>query len=112
VFNRSVQLIGQIDFPGSAFSVDVSSDGQYVVGGSKAVHANQFGSGGRVELIQLPTTPTPTQLLQPHQVQLQPRYRGLLQHRGRAPHRQCGHDQWNVDPFLKLVLSINDPYSV
>ena len=60
VFNRSVQLIGQIDFPGSAFSVDVSSDGQYVVGGSKAVHANQFGSGGRIELIQLQASPTPT----------------------------------------------------
>ena len=60
VFDRSVQLIGQIDFPGSAFSVDVSSDGQYVVGGSKAVHANQFGSGGRVELIQLQVTPTPS----------------------------------------------------
>jgi len=60
VFNRSVQLIGQIDFPGSAFSVDVSTDGQYVVGGSKAVHANQFGSGGRIELIQLAPQPTPT----------------------------------------------------
>jgi hypothetical protein len=60
VFNRSVQLIGQINFPGSAFSVDTSSDGQYVVGGAKAVHANQFGSGGRIELIQLPATPTPT----------------------------------------------------
>src|SRR5215472_10381520 len=60
VFDRNVQLIGQIDFPGSAFSVDVSSDGQYVVGGSKAVHANQFGSGGRVELIQLQVTPTPS----------------------------------------------------
>ena len=60
VFNRSVQLIGQINFPGSAFSCDVSSDGQYVVGGSKAVHANQFGSGGRIELIQLQGTPTPT----------------------------------------------------
>ena len=60
VFNRNVQLIGQIDFPGSAFSVDVSSDGQYVVGGSKAVHANQFGSGGSIELIQLQGTPTPT----------------------------------------------------
>ena len=60
VFNRSVELIGQIDFAGSAFSVDVSSDGQYVVGGSKAVHANQFGSGGRIELIQLQVTPTPT----------------------------------------------------
>ena len=60
VFNRSVQLIGQINFPGSAFSCDVSSDGQYVVGGSKAVHANQFGSGGRIELIQLQGSPTPT----------------------------------------------------
>jgi hypothetical protein len=60
VFNRSVELIGAIEFPGSAFGVDVSADGQYVVGGSKAVHANQFGSGGRIELIQLPTQPTPT----------------------------------------------------
>src|SRR3954453_481479 len=66
VFNRTVQLIGQITFPGSAFSVDVSTDGQYVVGGAKAVHANQFGSGGRIELIQLqpssspPPTPTAT----------------------------------------------------
>ena len=60
VFNRSVQLIGQINFPGSAFSVDVSTGGQYVVGGAKAVHANQFGSGGRIELIQLQPSPTPT----------------------------------------------------
>jgi len=60
VFNRNVQLIGQINFPGSAFSAGVSSDGQYVVGGAKAVHANQFGSGGRIELIQLQVTSTPT----------------------------------------------------
>ena len=60
VFNRNVQLIGQINIPGSAFSVDVSTDGQYVVGGAKAVHANQFGSGGRIELIQLQPSPTPT----------------------------------------------------
>ena len=60
VFNRAVQLIGQIDFPGSAFGVDVSADGQYVVGSSKHVHANQFGSGGRIELIQVPPQPTPT----------------------------------------------------
>jgi sugar lactone lactonase YvrE len=60
VFNRSVQLIGQINFPGSAFSVDVRTDGQYVVAGAKAVHANQFGSGGRIELIQLQASPTPT----------------------------------------------------
>src|SRR5438045_2973877 len=60
MFNRSVQLIGQIDFPGSAFSVDVRADGEYVVGGAKAVHANQFGDGGRIELIQLQASPTPT----------------------------------------------------
>src|SRR6266403_1903960 len=60
VFNRNVQLIGQINFPGSAFSVDVDTNGQYVVGGAKAVHANQFGSGGRIELIQLQASPTPT----------------------------------------------------
>jgi len=60
VFNRSVQLIGQIDFPGSAFGVDVSTDGQYVAGSAKAVHANTFGSGGRIELIQLQPQPTPT----------------------------------------------------
>ena len=60
VFNRNVDLIGQIDFPGSAFGVDVSADGQYVAGSAKAVHANQFGSGGRIELIQLQPQPTPT----------------------------------------------------
>lgn len=60
VFNRNVDLIGQIDFPGSAFGVDVSADGQYVAGSSKAVHANTFGSGGRIELIQLAPQPTPT----------------------------------------------------
>ena len=60
VFNRSVELIGQINFPGSAFGVDVATDGQYVVGAAKAVHANQFGDGGRIELIQLQPSPTPT----------------------------------------------------
>jgi hypothetical protein len=60
VFNRNVELIGAIAFPGSAFGVDVSTDRQYVVGGAKAVHANQFGSGGRIELIQLQPQPTPT----------------------------------------------------
>src|SRR5262245_53065316 len=65
VFNRNVELIGQIDFPGSAFGVDISADGQYVAGGAKAVHANQFGSGGRIELIQLPPQPTPTPTVTP-----------------------------------------------
>ena len=90
-----------IDFPGSAFGVDVSADGQYVVGGSKAVHANQFGSGGRIELIQLqatPTpTPTPTPTLQLH-LHLRPqlpqdllRHHGLVQLRGLAPDPQPNH---------------------
>src|SRR5205809_6812493 len=60
VFNRNVDLIGAINFPGSAFGVDVSTDGQYVVGDSNAVHANQFGSGGRIELVQLAPQPTPS----------------------------------------------------
>src|SRR5262249_11699041 len=59
VFNRNVDLIGQIDFPGSAFGVDVSADGQYVAGSSKHVHANTFCSGGRIELIQVPPQPKP-----------------------------------------------------
>lgn len=60
VFNRNVELIGEIDFPGSAFRADVTADGRFVVGGAKAVHANEFGSGGRIELIQLQPQPTPT----------------------------------------------------
>ena len=60
VFNRNVQLIGQINFPGSAFSVDVTTDGQYVVGTAKPLHANQFCSGGRIELIRPQASPTPT----------------------------------------------------
>lgn len=52
VFNRDVEMIGEIAFPGSAYSVDVSADGQYVVGAAKAVHANTFGNGGDVELIE------------------------------------------------------------
>src|SRR5438067_11036469 len=47
-------------FPYTTLFRSVSTDGQYVVGGSKAVHANQFGSGGRIELIQLQPQPTPT----------------------------------------------------
>ena len=40
--------------------MDVATAGQLVVGGAKAVHANQFGSGGRIELIQFQPSPTPT----------------------------------------------------
>jgi|GEM_PF-992286 len=37
-----------IDTPGSVFTVDISDDGQYIVSGSKAIHAEQFGNGGDV----------------------------------------------------------------
>jgi hypothetical protein len=48
IFNRSAQLIGSIDTPGSVFAVDVSANGRFVLAGSKAVHANEFGNGGDV----------------------------------------------------------------
>ena len=105
VFNRNVQLIGQIDFPGSAFSVDVSSDGQYVVGGSKAVHANQFGSGGRIELIQLQASPTPTPTPSATPSPTPTATPRSTPHRGRAPRRQCGHNSWKIDPFREPVFS-------
>lgn len=38
--------IAVIDTPGSAFDVDLSGDGQFLVAGTKAVHANVFGNGG------------------------------------------------------------------
>lgn len=43
--------IATLNTPGSVFAVDLSADGQRVVGGSKAVHANTFGNGGRVDLL-------------------------------------------------------------
>ena len=100
VFNRSVQLIGQINFPGSAFSVDVSTDGQYVVGGAKAVHANQFGSGGRIELIQLPPGSVLPQPQQRRQLLQRPRplrrlrrqFRELLPRHGLALALHRGHN--------------------
>ncbi len=38
--------IGSIDTPGSVFDLDLSGDGQFLVAGTKAVHANTFGNGG------------------------------------------------------------------
>lgn len=40
-----------LNLGGSVFDVDISADGQRIVGGSKAVHANTFGSGGAVTLL-------------------------------------------------------------
>ncbi len=47
VFDRNVNLIGSVDTPGSALWMDLTGDGQFVLVGSKAVHANALGSGGR-----------------------------------------------------------------
>lgn len=47
IYDRDLNLIGSIDTPGSPFELDMSPDGQYVLVGSKAVHANTFGNGGR-----------------------------------------------------------------
>ena len=55
VFDRAVHLIGSITTTGSPFSLDLSGDGQYVLAGNKSVHANVFGNGGMVTLLQLPT---------------------------------------------------------
>lgn len=45
IFDRDLNLIGSIDTPGSPFGLDMSSDGQFVVVGSKSVHANISGNG-------------------------------------------------------------------
>ncbi len=39
--------------PGSFFSVDLSPDGSRVMAGGKAVHAREFGSGGRVSYAEI-----------------------------------------------------------
>lgn len=38
--------IGTVDTPGSVFDLDLSGDGQFMVVGTKSVHANTFGNGG------------------------------------------------------------------
>ncbi len=45
IFDRDLNLIGEIDTPGSPFSLDMSSDGQFVVVGGKTIHANLSGHG-------------------------------------------------------------------
>jgi hypothetical protein len=43
--------LATLNTPGSVFGIDLSADGQRVVAGSKAVHANTFGNGGRLDLL-------------------------------------------------------------
>jgi len=48
VYDDELNMVGEIDMPGSAFDVAISADGQWVAGAGKAVHANDLGSGGQV----------------------------------------------------------------
>lgn len=53
IFDRDLNLIGEIDTPGSPFGLDMSSDGQFVVVGSKSVHANTSGNGSNTYAYQV-----------------------------------------------------------
>ncbi|HLU40376.1 MAG TPA: hypothetical protein VK081_13405 [Planctomycetota bacterium] len=48
LFDRDVGPvpIATVDTPGSVFDLDLSGDGQFLVIGTKSVHANVFGNGG------------------------------------------------------------------
>ena len=48
-----MQLLDDIDEPGSIYSVSVSDDGQWATASGKAVHARQMGSGGQVYALQV-----------------------------------------------------------
>jgi len=54
VFDRAAHMIGSIDTSGSPFSLDMSGNGRYVLAGNKSVHANTFGNGGMVTLLEIP----------------------------------------------------------
>ncbi|HZW08954.1 MAG TPA: GC-type dockerin domain-anchored protein [Phycisphaerales bacterium] len=47
IYDRDLNLVGSIDTPGSPYDVSMNASGRYVLVGSKAVHANDFGNGGR-----------------------------------------------------------------
>ena len=48
VFDSSGNATAEIDARGSGFDVDIDADGDVAASGHKAVHANEFGSGGDV----------------------------------------------------------------
>jgi hypothetical protein len=50
-----LQILDDIDEPGSIFSVDISKDGSFVTAGGKAVHAREMGNGGEVYAIRMLT---------------------------------------------------------
>jgi len=48
VFDSAGNATAEIDARGSGFDVDIDADGDVAASGHKAVHANEFGSGGDV----------------------------------------------------------------
>jgi len=48
-----LQVLDDIDEPGSIFSVDIAEDGSFITAGGKAVHAREMGNGGEVYAIQI-----------------------------------------------------------
>ncbi len=48
-----MQILDDIDEPGSIYSVSVSDDGQWATASGKAVHARQMGNGGEVYALQV-----------------------------------------------------------
>lgn len=58
--NNSQPIIGitRDDEPGSLFDCDVSSDGENITAGGKAVHAYQMGNGGEVYSLLVGSTPS------------------------------------------------------
>jgi WD40 repeat protein len=51
-----MQLLDDIDEPGSIYSVSVSDDGQWASASGKAVHAREMGNGGQVYALQVSET--------------------------------------------------------
>ncbi|GAB5497421.1 MAG: hypothetical protein Phyf2KO_25010 [Phycisphaerales bacterium] len=54
VYDRDLNIIDSLDTDGSPFALDMSSDGSHILVGCKAVHANDFGSGGDTYAFELP----------------------------------------------------------
>lgn len=47
----------ELDLPGSCFSLDLSGNGKYLMASGKHVHANQFGNGGDIVVVDLDPPP-------------------------------------------------------
>jgi len=58
VFDRTnATPVFTVDSAGSMYSVDISPDGKFAVGGCKSCHANEMGAGGVLYAVKLPDLP-------------------------------------------------------